>query len=179
MHDRLLMYSSLSCSFMKVKKPPKQQKCPVCGPNPSIRSMEDSHMLCQYARGPSCVSGHRKSDLLNGHSLSCSEYKLIRDEMRPHILLDVRAKQQFELCSLDGAINIPLALLDSELDRVEELSNGEIPVYCICRRGVFSVSAAKLLQDASKSRPRIYSIKNIDGGLDAWREKIDKSFPKY
>jgi hypothetical protein len=36
-----------------------------------------------------------------------------------------------------------------------------------------------LLNDIVAKHPEIHSVKNIEGGLDSWREDVDSSFPKY
>lgn len=70
-------------------------------------------------------------------------------------------------------------------------SNINKPIYCICRRGIASVQAVNTLlekmnkdydEDDSnnnqhKNQQRF--IYNIDGGLSAWTNEIDPSFPKY
>ena len=237
MHDRLVMYDSLRCSFYNIKKPPKQPKCPVCSGNThdadkngheeqnhlKIRSMRDSYKVSQAARGPSSCplkpaiqSSETEDDnetaddaTANGtlsslHSLppipdflsiSCSEYHdQIQKTGKDHVLLDVRSKEQFELCHLDGAVNIPLADLATELQRVQELSNkGCKPVFCICRRGIFSTTATLMLHDkmgersdnsntdhsSSDKRLAKHSVFNITGGLQSWRNEVDTMFPKY
>lgn len=186
MHDRLLMYDSLSCSFVNIKKPPKSGKCPVCSENSTIQSMDDSDEISRTARGPSGVAEDGKPvavysppELPDDLAISCSEYDAVRKRGDPHVLVDVRAKRQFDMCSLDGAINIPWADLAEDLDRLEELSDGTKPVYCLCRRGVLSVLATETIAKAAEDRPRICSVKNISGGLAAWTEEVDPSFPKY
>ena len=178
MHDRLLMYNSSACSFYTIKKPKRSSKCPVCGPNATIQKMADSESELKEARGPmaneeSCA----RTILPSGVSISCSDFWNIRQQGIPHVLLDVRVAQQFEMCALDGAINIPLANLQNELDRVAELSGGQKVVYCICRRGIASAEATKLLLDAARSG--IHSVRNVTGGLTAWHDQVDGSFPKY
>lgn len=188
MKDRLLMYDSLRCSFINVKKPPKSAKCAVCGDEPTILSMDDSWGLSQTCRGPSIAEtngGNAPSSLsvqpsiAEDYNISCAEYKTIRDSGEPHVLLDVRVPRQFEICSLEGAVNIPLANLPDELDRVEQLSKGTKPVYCLCRRGIFSVEASRILSEATETHPDICTPKNIRGGLQAWSNDVDPSFPKY
>jgi adenylyltransferase/sulfurtransferase len=148
--------------------------------------MDDSRELSLSARGPSCSLDGGKSVSLNERpaiaeelEVSIVEYNRIRTEEIPHVLLDVRVKEQFDLCSLDGAVNIPLEKLEDQLERVEELSNGIKPVFCMCRRGFFSVLATHMLNDAAAIRPRIHSVKNIEGGLTAWQIDVDHMFPKY
>ena len=186
MHDRLLMYDSLRCSFLSIKKPPKSLECSVCGEKPTILSMKDSWSVSQSARGPICVVEDTKDPSLvvqpplPAHlNISCTDYASIREKGEPHILLDVRVRRQFEMCSLQGAINIPLANLPGELQRVAELSGGVKPVYCLCRRGIASTEATRILSEATKNHPSIHSPKNIRGGLTAWSKEVDPSFPKY
>jgi len=141
--------------------------------------MEES-IAASQARGPSCsvktkTSREDTSDFL---SLSCEEYERIRDRGDDHILLDVRVKEQFDLCSLPGAINIPLGSLSQEIEQLlTELRNK--PIYCICRRGIASVKAIKIIAEGALKHPDICAVKNITGGLNSWRSKIDERFPKY
>ena len=93
------------------------------------------------------------------------------DRNLPHILLDVRVERQFDMCSLPAAINIPLASLP---DHIEELSSSNKPIYCLCRRGIFSVEATRILSEAG-----IPSVHNVTGGLLSWSKEVDPDFPIY
>jgi rhodanese-related sulfurtransferase len=180
MHSRLLMYDALECSFLTVKKPSKRPDCPVCGTQPSIRSMQQSRENLVAARGPTTSATQVcNSPLPEDCNVSCKDYHQLREQGFPHVLVDVRVKQQFEMCHLDGAINIPLANLPDELDRIQALSNNGKPIYCICRRGVASTQAAQILLEARASHAHIHSVRNITGGLTAWHDQVDGSFPKY
>jgi adenylyltransferase/sulfurtransferase len=177
--NRLVMYDSLQSTFLSVKKPPKRANCPACGTDPSICSMADSMESLLTAAGPQHDAFQFPPFLADELNVTCLEYGRIRREGKPHILLDVRVVQQYDLCHLPESVNVPLDLLTGELDRIEELSAGELPVFCVCRRGVASVEATRMLHEARLSRPRIHSIRNVAGGLSAWRETVDPSFPKY
>jgi adenylyltransferase and sulfurtransferase len=155
----------------------------------------------------------------------------------PHLLLDVREPIQYDLCHLPGSVNVPLRQLPNRLAEVLELAaaaaaaagaartNDELGsahddnstgtaliIYCVCRRGIASTSAAALLAErweaASRRLPAQngahsatsngnassngggdtcrtdncfpnVAIWNVRGGLDAWREQVDPSFPMY
>ncbi|MEC4673755.1 MAG: molybdopterin-synthase adenylyltransferase MoeB [Nitrospirota bacterium] len=43
--DRLLIYDALEMTFRKVGRP-KDPKCPLCGPNPTITKLEEHHVSC-------------------------------------------------------------------------------------------------------------------------------------
>lgn len=91
-----------------------------------------------------------------------------------------RVSRQFEMCSLNDSINLPLEHLREQLDRVSELSRGQLPVYCLCRRGVASAEATRIIKECiDDGKGRIHSVYNIYGGLRAWVETVDDSFPQY
>ena len=70
-----------------------------------------------------------------------------------------------------GAINIPLNNLAS---RMTDLRNDAETIYIICRRGIASVTATKLLLKAGFN-----NVRNINGGLDKWSQDVDPSLPMY
>ncbi len=182
------MYDALRCSFLSVKKPPRRPNCPVCGPQASIHDIWESRGELLCTRGPTGVSDQVEATaatlspttLSPERNVSCSEYQQLRLAGVDHLLLDVRVKKQFEMCSIEGSINIPLAQLKDGLQRVEEMSKGQKPIYCLCRRGIASTEATKILQEAiSTTHPQIHSVYNITGGLQAWKRQVDDSFPNY
>ena len=189
MHDRLLMYDSLPCSFFNMKKPPPKPNCAVCSSKATIKSIHDSEESLQCARGPSCSLSNNGSSNNNSNNhrlskeqhISCQDYNQLRQSGTPHILLDVRVPRQYEMCSLDNSINIPLEELPSKLNVVDELSNGELPVYCLCRRGVASMEATRMLQEYNsvEGGGKIAAVYNIDGGLNEWVRSVDEEFPWY
>jgi len=185
MSDRLLMYDALRCSFTSIKKPKRSKKCILTGDTTIIKSMDDSKTVTTGVRGPTGISTKDKkrnsSRMAKELEISCTEYNKLRNDNdnHSHVLLDVRVDRQFEMCNLNNAVNIPLANLKNQLHRVEQLSGGIKPVYCICRRGIFSVTATKILSKAMAEGKTIHSVKNIKGGLEAWSREVDTFFPKY
>ena len=179
MYDRLLMYDSLNCSFLNIKKPPRRKNCAVCSEEDSttIKSMEDSGKSLENVRGPSVCAVKSPANVLpEENKISCVKYNEVRQSNQPHVLLDVRVPRQYEMCSLDGSINLPLGLLQSKLDMVDQLSNnGELPVYCLCRRGIASAAAVRVIQE-STYKGKVY---NIEGGLTSWVQSVDTEFPQY
>lgn len=178
MHDRLLMYDSLRCSFLSIKKGKKRSNCAVCGPQASITSMEHSKAVSSSARGPQQCGMMSVTPEIKMNK-SCLEYYQLLKDNTDHVLLDVRVQRQYELCALKGAVNIELGSLKEKINigQIEALSNSGIkPIYCLCRRGIASAEAARIL---SEILPSQYSVYNIKGGLNAWVNDIDPSFPMY
>jgi len=111
--------------------------------------------------------------------ITCKEYANILSEHRPHLLLDVREKVQFDICALPNSWNIPVDNLESSVDYLTQRvyvhkTKASIPIYVICRRGWDSQTAVEILQ--AKGMTNIYGI---EGGLVKWNEDVDPSFPVY
>ena len=197
MHDQLVMYDSLHGTFMNIKKPPPRINCAICSIAATITTMEESEQSLLSVRGPSVSSSSTTlipstttcplgdsggGGTANVQSISCIEYNNnVRNIGQPHILLDVRVPRQYEMCSLDGSINLPLEELESQLDTtVGGLSHGQLPIYCLCRRGIASVAATRIIQNSiNDGNAAIHSVYNITGGLHSWVETVDSDFPEY
>lgn len=52
-------------------------------------------------------------------------------------------------------------------------------VYVVCKLGNDSQTAVQLLEKMSGTEVEDIMVKDITGGLMAWVNKIDPSFPKY
>jgi adenylyltransferase/sulfurtransferase len=196
LHHKLLMYDAMSCSFMTITKPKKNPDCIVCGHHPTIRTMEDTfHDL--YHTATSCPprtilippSQGNATIMNDGDSsdISCKDYYdniLVRNV--PHVLLDVRVEKQYTMCSLSNSMNIPLDDIIQN-DRTKEYiwtqymspTAGEqslLPIYCICRRGIASRHAVRILQEIYHSFRN--QEKSTTGMLE--KEKNEKeTHPSY
>lgn len=190
MHDTVLMYDALQCCFLRLKKSGKKCTCGVCGHDPWIQCMEDSLQASigenthdvEEGTQPDGYLSSRKSNYSN-HAIpavSCADYCKLATA-KQHVLLDVRVAQQYAIIRLKDSVNIPLETLHAKLPEVERLSGGTKVVYCICRRGIASLEATRIIMDAitSGQYPNIHSVQNIDGGLVAWSREVDKDFPLY
>jgi sulfur-carrier protein adenylyltransferase/sulfurtransferase len=84
-------------------------------------------------------------------------------------VLDVREPNEYQICNLGGHL-IPLNDLPK---RVSELdSNREIVVHC--KLGGRSAKAVDFLRQSGFSK-----VHNLDGGINAWAERVDPKMPKY
>lgn len=85
-------------------------------------------------------------------------------------LLDVREAWEVALCSLPGALHIPLGELPAryaELDRAERL-------VVVCHHGMRSRAAQSFLLAQGFAR-----VENLAGGIDAWARRIDPAMATY
>lgn len=172
--------------FTVVKLRGRRQDCAACGDAPSVRSMADSARwlrargLVADEEGASCAANRRRAaeeaPLRAGEEVSAQEAAaaLARPAGRPWLLLDVREARQFAICSLEGSANVPLRTLATEggAATVGQLAQGR-PVLAVCRRGIDSQRACRLLVDAG------LDARHMRGGLQAWQAEVDPTFPAY
>lgn len=93
------------------------------------------------------------------------------DQGEKLVLLDVREPWEYDLCRIEGSINIPMTELQ---DRLEELDrDGDIVV--ICHHGARSFHAASYLEITGFGR----KIMNLEGGIDAWAAEVDGRLQRY
>ena len=86
------------------------------------------------------------------------------------VILDVREPWELALCSVEGALAIPMNDVPqrlAELDRTR-------PIVVMCHHGGRSLRVAHFLAQQGFS-----SVSNLSGGIDAWREQIDPSMRPY
>lgn len=72
------------------------------------------------------------------------------------VIIDVRIKDQFDAGHIDGALNIPLADIDANMDKFKSLNGKKIIFYC--NTGKQSSQAAKKLEEKG-----IKNVFNADG----------------
>ncbi|PVU97740.1 hypothetical protein BB561_000355 [Smittium simulii] len=177
--------------FKHIRIRGRQPHCKICSSNPEINRLIDYPAFCGATQSdaPVMLSILNKNDAFR---LSCLQYKQVRSSNSNHLLLDVRDTAQFVLCSLKNSIHIPyphlLNLLSSEksLDHsssdfypafnhlISQISDPELPVYIICRRGNLSQLAVSSLRHHGYN-----NCYQIDGGLTSWQNDVDPSFPSY
>ena len=86
------------------------------------------------------------------------------------VLLDVRDPWEVEICRLSGSLNIPM---NEITEKVNELDRDTRTVV-ICHFGMRSLEVGNYLESSGFS-----DIVNLEGGLDAWAERVDQDMPRY
>ncbi|XP_055028463.2 adenylyltransferase and sulfurtransferase MOCS3 [Misgurnus anguillicaudatus] len=186
---QLLMFDGQDGRFRSIRLRAKQSECAVCGETPTVTQLQDYERFCGSAATDKCL---RLNLLTKEQRVSVQEYKEILDSSTPHLLLDVRPKVEVDICHLPFSINIPLASLEEKKsehiaqlkDKIGELKqqrriSSEVPVFVVCKLGNDSQKAVQVLEKMSGKDIEEVTLKDISGGLMAWANKIDPSFPQY
>lgn len=85
-------------------------------------------------------------------------------------LLDVREPWEYEICRIDASVNIPMSQIVNRMDELDK--NAKIVV--ICHHGARSYQAASYLESCGFKH-----TVNLEGGISAWANEIDKLMPEY
>ncbi len=159
---RLLLYDALEMRFRELRVHP-DEACVVSGSNPTQKALIDYPAFCGSTLAPQASPPGLPH-------LSAEELAALLRSPEPPLLVDVRQPGEWAIGHLPGALLIPRGEL---AERVGELSHArEIVVYC--SSGNRSALATRLLLDLGLTR-----VRNLEGGLASWAEKVDPSMPTY
>ena len=91
------------------------------------------------------------------------------ESARP-LLLDVREPWEFDICHIDGSINIPMGQIPQQADRFDDIDE----IVVICHHGIRSQHVIRFLRQQLDD-----ILINLDGGVDAWAREVDPDMPLY
>jgi len=154
---RLLYFDALTVKFRELKLR-RDPQCPVCGEHPTIFSPIDYEQFCGTGMNDSTPA------------ISVEELKRKMDAHEAFQLIDVRETFEYDIARIDGAVLIPLGEI---AERAEELQTDR-PIFIHCHSGQRSAQAVRLLQKRGFT-----NVHNVEGGIDAWSDRIDPTVPKY
>ena len=160
---RLMLFDALGMKFRELKLR-KNPDCPICGEHRTITKLIDYEQFCGI-RGEEYTP-----DQAGIPEITPQEVKMMMDERKPFVLIDVREPHEYRICNIPGAKLIPLNEVPQHMHELD--SADEIVVHC--RSGVRSAKAVDLLMKSGFRK-----IHNLKGGILAWADQVDPSVPKY
>ncbi len=108
--------------------------------------------------------------------VSPEELRRRLDGEAPPVVLDVREPWELEICSIEGAVSLPLSHLRQPSPA--ELPLGLVPdaeTVLYCKAGVRSMMACEILCQGYGFN----KVENLTGGIDQWAEIVDPAMPRY
>ncbi len=101
--------------------------------------------------------------------LSATELKSWMDEGKKHELFDVRGEDERRIAKIDAA-----KALDADGEKYLLGLDKETPIVFQCHHGMRSRNAAeRFLREGFKN------VYNLEGGIEAWSQKVDSKVPRY
>lgn len=107
--------------------------------------------------------------MTNVPSIEVRALRDMRDQARPHTLLDVREPDEFACCALADSLHVPMQSVPAHLEHLPR----DRPVVVMCHHGVRSLHVAAYLRQAG------LDAWNLAGGIDAWAREVDPELPRY
>ncbi|MCJ2520540.1 MAG: molybdenum cofactor biosynthesis protein MoeB, partial [Candidatus Thermoplasmatota archaeon] len=153
------LFDALKMKFRELRLR-KNPECPLCGDNPTIKELIDYEEFCGIT-GQETIASEFQMEPVDVVE------RLRRGEIT---LLDVREPVEWQICHIEGATLMPVGEVPY---RVGELSTAE-NIVVHCHTGVRSARITQFLRDLGFTK-----VWNMDGGIDAWAEKVDTSLSRY
>ena len=160
---RLMLFDALSMRFHELTIS-KNPECPMCGVHPSIHHLIDYEAFCGTRVGADAAPQAELPE-----EISVAEFRALRDGGHDFQLLDVRDDYESQICTIGGML-IPMREIP---ERMGELSRDK-DLYVYCHVGIRSLRTVQYLRANGFTRAR-----SIAGGIEAWRQKVDPSMPRY
>lgn len=88
------------------------------------------------------------------------------------VLIDIREPDELEICSIEGAIHIPMGDLPARINEID--ADEDTTIALICHTGRRSLNATLFLQQQGLSGTR-----SVAGGIEWWSLRIDPGIPRY
>jgi sulfur-carrier protein adenylyltransferase/sulfurtransferase len=163
---RLLLFDALRMTFRTLKLQ-RDPDCPVCGDHPTVKKLIDYEQFCGIT--PPATTGGMTPDL----ETTVEDLKARLDRHDDIWILDVREKNEYDICRIPGSTLIPLGELPRRLSEVPQGPDAP-DVVVHCKMGGRSAKAVSLLREKGFTR-----VQNLKGGILAWIDRIDPTQPKY
>ena len=201
-YPSLLLFSAYSTpKFRTIRIRSRRETCVVCSADATVSLASLRSGLTDYVLF--CGSATAQESLSSEERMSPLEYRKLHPSLivpndieilctpapgtnKPHILIDVRDKVQFDICHLDNSLNIPITTLLSEKSSKPSWLPSDIasadskdPIHVVCRLGNDSQLAVRKLKELGLDHAGERYIGDIRGGLRAWRAEVDPGLPEY
>ena len=103
-------------------------------------------------------------------SISAKELNELIKSVEKIQIVDVREHFEWEICHIEGALNIPMNLIVESIDKISK----DITTVIMCHHGVRSMNVIQYLESKGCK-----NLINLEGGIHAWATDVDKSMSTY
>ncbi len=117
------------------------------------------------AKDPVNIAGYTAANILKGDCRIFHWDEVAAIDMSKGMLIDVRSREEFELGTIKGAVNIPL---DEIRDRLDEIPRSK-DIYIFCQVGLRGYLASRILMQKGYA-----GVRNLSGGYKTYQLAIQK-----
>ncbi|CAB3258216.1 unnamed protein product [Arctia plantaginis] len=163
----------MSCKVVKLRQ--RNPMCAACSDTPTITRLVDYEAFCKTLAKEKELELHILPPI---NRITAKDFSILQKE-KTTLLIDVRNESEFDMCHIEGAQNSPIDNVESKMEELlRRVQDNKGAVVFVCRRGNDSQIAAKMLLSKLPEEHKS-KIKDMIGGLHAWAQDIDKTFPVY
>ena len=155
---------SMRTRSLKIKKDPQ---CPLCGPNPSIASIEAERYQDNCEMNTNEIESNDNEPY--PMEVDVKEAKRLL-ESESGALVDVREAFEFGICQIEGATHIPMNAIPARMDGLEKAN----PLLIHCHHGGRSMQVVNYLRQNG-----FENAINVAGGIDSWAIEIEPGMQRY
>ncbi|MDR1912477.1 MAG: molybdopterin-synthase adenylyltransferase MoeB [Helicobacteraceae bacterium] len=141
----------------------KDPSCPICSSKATITKLIDYEEFCGL--------GEYNAAANEIEQIAPQELKARIDNGYKQQIVDIREPHELAIVKFPNAVTIPIGQLTRRIDELDE----SIDAVFVCKVGSRSQFAIETLKNAGYKGRLI----NLEGGLNAWAQKIDPSIPIY
>jgi sulfur-carrier protein adenylyltransferase/sulfurtransferase len=160
---RLLLFNALDMKFRELKLR-RDPKCPVCGENPTVTELIDYEQFCGILPEP--VNPGQNPDEVTVEEMK----KALETPSLGIRVIDVREPDEQEIARIAGVPLFPLSRWPQQFTELDPNTQ----IYIHCKSGKRSMKALEFLRQQG-----FKYVKSVQGGIEAWSDRIDHSVPKY
>lgn len=117
------------------------------------------------AKDPVNIAGFTASNILKGHNKVFHWNQIQSIDLNNSLILDVRTKEEYDLGTINGAVNIPLDELRSRLDEIPK----DKDIYVFCQVGLRAYVALRLLSNKGYK-----NAANLSGGFKTYELAVQE-----
>ncbi|KAL4761343.1 Molybdopterin-synthase sulfurtransferase [Aspergillus foveolatus] len=191
----LLIFSAYSSpQFRTIKLRSRRPNCAVCSAEATVTLKSVRSGSMDYVFFCGTVD---PADILSPEErISPSEYGNVDSAGGQRHVIDVREKVQFDICSLENSINIPMSTIlasaysapTQDADEPKRLPSwlppevaheSNKPIYVVCRQGNDSQTVVRKLKELGLDLGGERPVVDIKGGFRSWQEQVDPDWPDY
>ncbi|MDR1885428.1 MAG: molybdopterin-synthase adenylyltransferase MoeB [Synergistaceae bacterium] len=158
---RLLLFDAWRMKFRELKVE-RDENCPICGADPSIRELIDYERFC----GITIDQDEEPVETITAVGL-----KERIDRGDPLQIIDIREPHERAIAKFPGSKAIPLGQMARRIDEFDQ----SVDAVFLCKIGRRSIFAIRALRDAGYAG----RLLNLEDGVNAWARDVDRSLPQY
>lgn len=167
--EGLMLVMDLLRGKVRSVKLPKDPDCPLCGRKPRIERIEEGSYPVPCLLPDAVAASDRETGIAVPLSVSVETASALMRQGKVRIL-DVREPDEHAICQIPGSVLLPMGLIPQRHDQLAR----DTWWVVVCHHGMRSERVCRYLRSIG-----ISGVSNLEGGIDAWADRISPDMDRY